>query len=415
MTNFVKNSEFNVNNLVKMPMETKQSKLTIDTKNPTGPLVSSTYYQSQIKYEYEKVDEKGQKYKVVDTLCIELPECKTPSGLVLKDNVLGWPNATIYVQLDMSNDETKRCMSMGESHTGYPAGCINQLYNWLMKFIWDKKENLSDNIKSLEEMEHMRGLFPYPFMFQKDGNKIMASSNPSKYLPVLSYGKIGTVNRSQAIFTLPILDEAKSEAMRKPVYQNAPWELLTSVEMKFRPVVRFKMLKIVAGKAKIDCEITYAVISDIKPVNSESIQTDQLATLVSNKSGVDTLQAQIAILTRRLESSKITATATTDATKVTTNTTDATKVTTTTTSTTATSTNVNTAIPQQFQQQQQAIPQQFQQQQQAIPQQFQQQANPQQFQQQTPNPFAAPSSLGVPTVNPTLSAMMNSIPTVSPQ
>lgn len=74
------------------------------------------------------------------------------------------------------------------------------------------------------------------------------------------------------------------------------WPLLYAVEMKFIPQLHIESIYIGGGKIRLQIKLKSAVVTDVKPLNTESTQTDTIASLSVNKDIAATLAAQIAKL-----------------------------------------------------------------------------------------------------------------------
>lgn len=284
--------DFDPSRLVKSSVETKQSKPRFDPSNPAKPPESVSYGTMPIKYAYPTTNQRGEACEIVDVLCVEGPVLYSPVGITKKTQSADVESASLYTTFDLRDEEVASFVSDGSD--GKPPGFWETLYRACYDRLWEVKPNVPA-LGKITKKDHLEGIFPYPIFWQHDSQTghILKGKNPCKYFNLLSYGKPGSVGRRETLFTIPVKDETNPALDQ---YQRFEWAELENVEMKFKPLIRFRQIFIGGGKASIQFEIVSAVVLDVVKANTQSAQRDTLDRFAADTSRVATLQAQVAAL-----------------------------------------------------------------------------------------------------------------------
>lgn len=298
---FVNYRDFNPARLQELTIASKQSKPKINPEKPNDPPESVTYHIAQILYQYPVTRPDGSDGVTVGPLAIEFPTVKSDGGINSKVNKLGFDSSSIFTTFDMNDSNVAHLASLGPEQTGTEIGPLAQLYAFLVDQIWSKRAQVPF-VARLPNKMALLGMFTN-FLFYKvdDNGRVLAGTNPSKYLQLLSRGKPGTAGRRETIFKAPIESQLADGTV---IYPTIDWELLRNVTMTYDPIITFTNIMFTGGKINYQHEMTSAVVRSVIPVNSESAQKETLSKASKDASAVSTLERQLEVLRARLETEK---------------------------------------------------------------------------------------------------------------
>jgi hypothetical protein len=290
---FVNHMQFDINNLIFGAIETKTSKAKM---NEQGQMESVSYKTQDFSYKYTNPDGTPN----IGPLNIEGPVCFSPQGITEKISQSGYPVATLFTQFDSANDPNVTSFtSMGEAHSGVPMGPMSQIHKKCLDEIWRNKAQIP-SVKAQQEKGHVLGIFKPPIYFARDAetSQIVPGSKGSKFFKLTSYGEKGTATRNETLFKVPI---TTSVIAGKNQYQTVPWDYLNNVGVKFVPIIHVKGLMFNGSSITLQMIITGAVITDIQPSGSQSVQGSTLDMYAGQDVITDTISAQLKILQERLK------------------------------------------------------------------------------------------------------------------
>ena len=290
---FVKHGDFKIENLIFGAIESKTSKAKM---NDQGVMESVSYKTQDFSYRYTNEDGTPN----IGPLNMEGPVCYSPQGITEKISQSGYPVATIFTQFDPANDpEVTSFTSMGEAHSGKPMGPMFELHKKCLDEIWKNKAQLP-SVKTQQEKGHVLGIFKTPIYFARDAetSQIVPGSKGSKFFKLTCYGEKGTATRNETLFKVPI---ATSVVGGKNQYQTVSWKYMNNVGVKFVPIIHFKGLMFNGNSITLQMIVTSAVITDIQPSGSASVQGSTLDMYAGQDAITDTISSQLKILQERLK------------------------------------------------------------------------------------------------------------------
>jgi hypothetical protein len=272
--------DFDPNDIVKTPPQQKQSQPKPDPNNPNAPPAPITYFEIPLSYKY-KITEDGNTKSVISDLYIEGPELFTPGGINTKE-MNGKQVHSIFTQFNLQDPETVAFIGNDLSS----PGTMERLY----RAVIDRLDEVKGSV-GLGRLQHkmmIEGVTTYPIHWPRDATtgQVIVGKNPSKYFSLFSYGQ--GYSQRRTLFCAPIFENGKPTIL--------DWDMLRSVEMKYKPLFHFKKIYIGGGKASIQFEITSAVVTHIVKANTESNQTDTMEVMQRNDALTQSLRAQIAAL-----------------------------------------------------------------------------------------------------------------------
>ena len=290
-------TEFKVENLIISNISQKNSKPAIDPKNPAAGPVSHVYYEIEIKYKYEFIED-GVKKESIDVLQVEGSECYTNQGIVIKTDNEGRTQASILAYFDLTKPETKNFVT-NEKVNGVNVGFWSLFYEAITDFLFKNRGSIPV-LSKLSTKASLEGAFSYPIFYPRDKSTsdIIEGRNPSKFIDLVNIGKEGSPTRRETLFTIPA-QPGTVDSLGNPVYsQTVPWNILKAdqgVKFSFIPLFKFDKI-IITSKVSFKTLALSAVITDIAKSNSSNNQTATLKNLQQNTKLVQSVQHQVSDL-----------------------------------------------------------------------------------------------------------------------
>lgn len=308
MTDFINYTDFEPERLLPFDVQEKQSSPKVDPNNPTAPPKSETYFIINFQYRYSKVNDKGIKYDKVNKFYVRYPKIRTTQGIsyrnpTTKENLTRseWikisstdtkTTVTIPVRFDMSDNEQR--LLIGDNEDDDKDDKVVGFQQKFLKTVIERLFEVRGKIKpfatckNLDSIEgKIYGSGPIHYQTDSTTNQIIPGSAPSKFFPLLSYGKIGSHSRKETKFTYPVRDPDTNDFLREK------WDLLSDVNMDFIPLVNLQGLTIALGQIFFRDVIDEAVICDISPADSGTKQSDLLEQQEKDNSVVQKITDQM--------------------------------------------------------------------------------------------------------------------------
>lgn len=279
----INHKDFNSATLVNTPVVSKKSKPTVDKNQPNAEPKQIAYQDKQILNRYEHKSPDGVTHQVTGQLNVELPVLLARKGLETKPGKYNKIDAFIFTTFDLTDEETRSCVSMDSNNPGF----IQKLYNSQIEALF-KVKGAIPAMSRLSSKEVLEGVLGYPIHWKRaqDTGDIVPGRNPTKFFNLINFGSPGEPGFRRTPFKVPFKDE-------KGNYQTIPWEKLKGVSFKFKPTVQYSKVYI-GSKASIQCRIISAIIyPPIVPVGDNNIQDKTLESMEEDKKLLDELKSQI--------------------------------------------------------------------------------------------------------------------------
>jgi len=287
-------TKFNPANLQKTaPVQKQSAPKPVDPNNPDGEKKPITYYNIPFQYKYTVLDKSGKERSVISDLYIEGPEISC-GGILTKGN-----SASVFATFDMKDpdirqfvnypsDDTHDDEMTEEQREQAKTSTMSEIYEHTLNTCWDNRGAVGLKIT---KKEFMPGVVSFPIYYKRDDitSQPIRGRNPSKYFGLLNFGKPGSYNRRETIFTA--VDDTIEEG-----YRIMPWDELKNVEMRIIPLIHVGKIYVGGGKASIQMTIVSAVIKDIVPAGSISNQKDTIAEIRKDTVLVNHLKKQLETL-----------------------------------------------------------------------------------------------------------------------
>ena len=257
--------DFSVTRLSCTPPEQKQIPGT--GPNATPPSAPQHYHQIPVLYNFGTQDN-----RILNEFIIEGCEMESKSGIQSKTGPSGRSEHSIMCSFDINNpDQARFIETMSQIHGG--CAYILQQFKGAVK--------LPHFNAGMAEATGLKNPVYRP-RDEVSGEPIQGRS-PSIFWKLFSRGKPPLVE--QTLFT---------DLEAKPI----PWNLLTSVNMKFIPLIHVKRIYIGGGKASIQMEVISAIVTETVARNTTTRQTGTIERLKQARPELaDKVAAQLAKLT----------------------------------------------------------------------------------------------------------------------
>lgn len=274
IASFVTYDEYTGGRLSCTPAETKTVPGTGPTpENPTA--VGQSYYQIPLMYNFGT-----QEQRVLNDFLLEGCEMETAFGIQSKQAQQQQQKPGQAVRMEHS---IMSKFDMNNPHHVRFLETINQIHQGC-GYILSQMKGSVKLYNFNPQMAEATG-FKNPVYRPRDemtGEPVVGRA-PSMFFKLFSRGKppLG----EQTLFTTPD---------GTPI----PWALMNTVEMKFIPLLSVKRIYIGGGKASLQLEMVSAIVTSLRPRNTNTRQTDTINRLNTARPELsDTVSAQVAKLT----------------------------------------------------------------------------------------------------------------------
>ena len=308
-----------------------------ETSNPimnteTGQMETKEYFRITPEYKYEVKDAKtGKISDVIGPFKVKMCSLTTDCGITYRNSKLPKGKQSIsreeWVKLQRLNDKNiingkkKLIYKLGQSipvrfdiadqdqrlligdiiSTDVNGNPIDdgeeKIKGFYQQYLEDVARNLfaiktlvkisAKNINGVETSFREGG----PIYYKKDAvtDQVIAGSKASHFFGLLLIGNIDSNTRRETNFFVPIKDENGK-------FTKVDWEILSSVNMKFTPIVSFQSITVAGSMVDFQDYIDEAIIDKIAPAGDISQLTEDLEELSTNVTNVDSLKSQFEIL-----------------------------------------------------------------------------------------------------------------------
>ena len=288
-------SQFKPENLFFEKVISKKSQPAIDKNNPAAGPVQHTYYEIDIRYKYEIV-ENGQNKEIVDALRIEGCECFTNQGIVIKSTG-DRRQASLLSRFDCNRDDVKNFVLAENSFW-------KLFYIASTDHLFKNKANIPA-ISKIVSKAGMEGAYTNPIYFPRNDvtGEVFEGKNPSRFFD-LNMAKENSLTSRGTPFSIPT-PKGTVDDIGNPIYnQIVPWDILTAdknVKFSFVPVILIDKIMI-TSKVALRAKILSAVITEITKSNNVT-QNETLQSMQQNEKLLQSVQYQVASLTSAIKNS----------------------------------------------------------------------------------------------------------------